>query len=192
MREFFFLRHGETDWNVENRMQGRTHGVPLNETGKMQAGKAAALLARHAFDVIVSSPLDRAAMTARIIGETKKCPLVFDERLIERSWGSAEGLTHEEVHAADPAIFSERGPEDWISKTRQPEGAETKEELIARASTALFDLLKSYDKERLLLVTHGAWLRALVFSLTGIDQIFPNAVPYAAREEEGGWRIRQL
>ncbi|MFA5041121.1 MAG: histidine phosphatase family protein [Bdellovibrionales bacterium] len=193
MRGFFFLRHGETDWNAENRMQGRTRSVPLNETGKKQSEKAAELLAEHRFDLIVSSPLERAAMTARIIGERIKCPLIFDERLIERSWGVAEGLTHDEIKAANPTeIFCDMEGKDWMTQLRHPKGAETREALADRASAALFDLLSHHQKERILLVTHGAWLRALIFHLTGIDQSIPNAAPYAAFEKSEGWQIKRL
>ncbi|MDR3425780.1 MAG: histidine phosphatase family protein [Alphaproteobacteria bacterium] len=193
MRDFLFLRHGETDWNVANRMQGQIQDIPLNDTGRRQAEDAASFLARQSFGLIVSSTLDRAAVTARIIAERTGTPLVFDKRLIERSWGVAEGLTYDEFTAADPAtFFTSDGRQDWIAKARQPKGSETREELADRASAALFDLLSRHQEQRLLLVTHGAWLRALAYLLTGIDQIFPNATPYIAREEESGWQINPM
>ena len=182
MRSFLFLRHGETDWNVVHRMQGQIQDIPLNQTGHRQAAAAAALLVGHAFDLIVSSTLDRAATTARIIAEQKGLPLVLDKRLIERGYGVAEGLTYKELGATNLTAFF----------SHNPEGAETKAELTDRAFTATFDLISRHEKQRLLLVTHAAWLRALVYRLTGIDRSFPNATPFLAYEETEGWQIKPL
>jgi broad specificity phosphatase PhoE len=193
MRDFLFIRHGETDWNLADRMQGQIQNVPLNETGIKQSIGAVSHLNEAAPDLIISSTLDRAAATARIIGERLGLSVLYDARLIERNWGAAEGLTYKEINAADPKIFfTNDGKQDWISKTRQPKGSETREALAERAFAAVLDLLSRYNEQRLLLVTHGAWLRALVHRLTESDQGFPNAVPYIAEENAGKWRIKPL
>ncbi len=182
MRGFLFLRHGETDWNLAKRMQGQVQGIPLNQTGIVQAKRAASLLASHVFDLIVSSTLDRAVQTAHIIAEPRNTPIVFDKRLIERNGGIAEGHTCEELGVANYSEFF----------SVNPEGAETKEELEARASEAVTSLLGAYKDRTVLLVTHTAWLRALVHRLTGEHRSFPNAVPFVATEEQGGWRVGTL
>jgi broad specificity phosphatase PhoE len=193
MRDFLFLRHGATDWNHTGRIQGQIQNVPLNEAGIKQSENAALLLSSEPLDLIVSSTLDRAAATARIIANKIGLPIVMDKRLVERNWGVAEGLTHEELKAADAeTFFTSDGRQDWISGTRQPKNSETREEVAERASGALFDLLSRYKEQRILLVTHGAWLRALMTSLTGSDQIFPNGVPYVASETTAGWQVKTL
>jgi broad specificity phosphatase PhoE len=193
MREFLFLRHGQTDWNLAHRIQGQIKDVPLNQTGIKQSEDAAALLLRYPLDLIVSSTLDRAAMTARIIAVQTGSPLIFDARLIERNWGVAEGMAVAEFANIDPeTFFTSDGRQDWVDETRQPKGAETREELAERASIALFDLLSRHEDKRLLLVTHGAWLRALVYRLTGEDRDSANAIPYRAYENPEGWHVEPL
>jgi len=79
-RAFFFLRHGQTDWNAQGRIQGHTN-TPLNDTGRAQARAAAGLLADRTIARIISSPLDRALKTATIVAERLHLPLHVDERL---------------------------------------------------------------------------------------------------------------
>ena len=193
MRSFFFLRHGETDWNLANRMQGQIQDIPLNETGIKQAENAAAFLTRHALDLIISSTLDRAVMTAQIIAEKTGLPIVLDQRLIERNLGAAEGMTLAEVDATYPGTFftHDRDPQE-ASNSRQPDGCETREDLAKRASSTIFDLLTQYAGQRIVIVTHGAWLRALVRRLTGVDRGFINAEPFIAEEAAEGWQISPL
>ena len=89
---FALVRHGQTDWNAERRLQGATD-IPLNDVGREQAREAVATLADYQWDAIVSSPLSRAAETADLIAEglgltvARRIP-----ELIERSFGPAEGL----------------------------------------------------------------------------------------------------
>ncbi len=193
MRRFFFLRHGETDWNRANRLQGQTKSVPLNETGKLQAVSAAELLVGQPIDLIVSSTLDRTSMTAQIIADRTGLPVIYDERLIERSLGAAEGKTVEEILALDPALF----PPDLNDFTLsilmlQPEGAETREALAERAYSALSDLFEKHQGARLLIVSHGGWLKALIHRLTNTFMRMENARPYQAQEALEGWKVKPL
>jgi broad specificity phosphatase PhoE len=86
---FFFLRHGQTDWNAQGRIQGHTD-MPLNETGMAQARAAAGRLAGHGIDCIVSSPLARAHKTAGFVAERLRLPVQLDGDLKERSFGAFE------------------------------------------------------------------------------------------------------
>lgn len=93
---WFMLRHGETEWNKENRFQGSTD-IPLNETGIAQAKRAAEALKKAKIDLVIASPLSRAKQTAEIIAKECGAELVFEDDLRERSFGEWEGMDHDEV-----------------------------------------------------------------------------------------------
>ena len=96
-RSFYFLRHGQTDWNAERRFQGHTD-VALNELGLSQAQRAAQALAGCPVDIIVASPLIRALKTAAIVAERLNEPLFVDSALEERHFGAfEEGLVIDDV-----------------------------------------------------------------------------------------------
>src|SRR5690606_21892304 len=96
------VRHGRTEWNRQRRMQGRAD-VPLDDHGRAQADAVGQLLSRAVWSVVVSSPLQRAAETARIIGaRLGVVEPVTDPRLIERDYGVAEGLPVAEAHERWP------------------------------------------------------------------------------------------
>ena len=95
------VRHGETAWNVEARLQGQID-IPLNERGEEQARRAARSLADDRPDIVVSSDLARARATAETIASFNRVPLFLDPALRERSFGSFEGMTHTEVEQRWP------------------------------------------------------------------------------------------
>jgi broad specificity phosphatase PhoE len=97
-RPFYFLRHGQTDWNLEGRYQGHAD-TPLNRTGIAQAHAAAECLAEVAIDRIVVSPLIRAVATAAIVAERLGKPIQIERGLMERNFGSFNGLVIREVKA---------------------------------------------------------------------------------------------
>jgi 2,3-bisphosphoglycerate-dependent phosphoglycerate mutase len=98
-RPFFFLRHGQTDWNAQGRIQGHTD-VPLNATGVAQAQAAAGRLAGRGIDWIVSSPLARARATADFVAARLGLPVHLDDDLKERRFGAFEGMIADEVKRA--------------------------------------------------------------------------------------------
>lgn len=143
------LRHGQTDWNIDFRLQGVTD-IPLNETGLSQARVAASMLGRGSWDAIVSSPLSRALVTAEIVAETNALgPVAIEHLLLERSFGEAEGMRHEEWKQAFP------------DQNLVP-GCETLEQLSARAWQLLDRLATDYAGQRVLTVSHGALIRKLL------------------------------
>ncbi|MBX9717325.1 MAG: histidine phosphatase family protein, partial [Microbacteriaceae bacterium] len=102
MTVFALVRHGETDWNRERRIQGSTD-IPLNDTGREQARATGALLSSRRWTALVASPLSRAAETAKIIGEHVGLgDPELEQRLAERDYGEAEGLTGPEIDAKFP------------------------------------------------------------------------------------------
>ena len=148
------LRHGQTNWNIDFRLQGVTD-IPLNETGIEQAKVAGKALAEAAaagqtWDLILTSPLSRARDTAVIVSESIGVSrLDVEELLLERSFGEAEGLSHEEWKAT-------------YNDTNHVPGGETVEALEARAWILLQRLLDHHSGKRVLTVSHGALIRTLL------------------------------
>ena len=95
------IRHGETAWNVDSRLQGHLD-IPLNDVGLWQARQAALALADEPIDAIYSSDLQRAWVTAQAIAETTQAPLTAHQGLRERSFGVLQGHTFEELEAKEP------------------------------------------------------------------------------------------
>jgi broad specificity phosphatase PhoE len=153
------VRHGETEWNLERRYQGRLDS-PLTERGVAQAhagGRLIGSLPDAAFVRIVASPLGRALRTAQIIREhlVSGPDLMIDNRLREISVGSWDGLTYSDVALRSPGIFDGAGRHDWYF--RSPDG-DTYEAFAARVA----EWLREAVEQRLLVaVTHGIVSRVL-------------------------------
>ena len=144
---FWFLRHGETDWNARGLSQGNVD-IPLNETGVAQARAAALLMRGKGVASIVSSPLSRARDTANMVGEALGLPVAIEHDLHEVSFGAQE---------AQP--MAGEWFKEWVAGARTPEGAETFTELRARAVAAINRALR--QPFPVLVVAHGALFRAL-------------------------------
>lgn len=157
MTELYLVRHGETDWNRERRVQGRTD-IPLNDTGRAQAAAVAELLAGHAWDGVYTSPLVRAAETAAIIAAQVGlgAPVAIAE-LVERDYGAAEGMIAHDIDARWPR---------W----EEVPGRESREAAAARVVPALVALADAHPGERILVVSHGGAIRAVLSeSDPGVD-----------------------
>ena len=89
--KIIFVRHGQTSWNVEKRLQGQTNESKLTEYGKKQAKELRRRLDKIDYDVIISSPLERTMETAKIINKHKQKEIIISNEIIERSYGSIEG-----------------------------------------------------------------------------------------------------
>jgi broad specificity phosphatase PhoE len=142
------LRHGQTDWNIDLRLQGSTD-IPLNDTGRAQALQAASVLNRDDWDVIIASPLSRAKDTADIVAKELGMNVVIVPELIERSFGVAEGLDHaswRKMYESHAVI----------------EGLESLEDLRARTILLLDLIANDYAGERVLAVSHGAFIRKVL------------------------------
>ena len=155
MTTILLARHGETDWNLERRVQGHSD-TPLNETGRAQALALAESLDDAALDAIYASDLERAYDTARIVAERKGLLVELLPELRERNFGTWEGLT-------DMEIF-ERYPQ---AKTGSWGDAETKEEMAERVLGALHRIAAEHPDGRVLVVTHGGPLRSLLVECGG-------------------------
>ncbi len=163
-RAFWFLRHGETDWNARNLSQGNVD-TPLNEVGLAQARTAAEVLRTRGIRSIVSSPMSRAYDTAVIVGEHIRLPLEVEDDLREVAFGGQEGQPM-------GGWF-----DDWVAGTFTPEGAEPFNVLRARAAAAVNLALER--PAPVLVVAHGALFRALRAEMGLPPNIrTPNGVPF--------------
>lgn len=153
MISLWFVRHGETDWNTEGRVQGWTD-IPLNERGESQAQELGKSLQLTKFESIVASDLNRARRTAEIVAAYVKAPIHINAQLRERSFGSAEGR----IRAEAEAFFKGDAPD-----------AERLEIIDKRAETFLADMTRTYRDGRILCVTHGGFIRAILRAIFALD-----------------------
>ncbi len=178
---FWFLRHGETDWNAQGISQGNVD-IPLNATGIAQARAAAQKLRNRGIATIVASPLSRAHVTAELVGEVLGLPVAIDPDLREVGFGVQEGQPMS-------GWFT-----DWISGTFTPEGAESFAALGMRAVAAANRA--TAQPPAVLLVAHGALFRSLRAAM-GIEPVMrtQNAVPIFCeppRNGESAWTLNPM
>ncbi|SIQ39348.1 phosphoglycerate mutase [Aromatoleum tolulyticum] len=149
------VRHGETAWNAELRLQGHLD-VPLNLTGEAQAAATAASLATVHFAAVYCSDLQRARQTAVAITRNRAAAVEFQDRLRERHYGAFQGLTYAEAEARFPddyRRFKQRDPHFTF-----PGGGESLAEFAGRVEGVLADLAASHSGQQVLVVTHGGVL----------------------------------
>lgn len=158
------IRHGETAWNVDTRIQGQLD-IPLNDTGRWQAERLArALAAREAIDVVYTSDLLRAWETACPVAEATGAPLHTDEGLRERGFGSFQGKTFTEIEAAMPdeaRRWRQRDP-FWA-----PPGGESLTAMRRRVIETLHALASRHVGEQIVMVAHGGVMDVLYRAATG-------------------------
>lgn len=163
----YLLRHGETNWNLEGRMQGQ-RDVMMNEKGISQIREAGESLAvqNAEIDVIISSPLTRARRSAEIVADRLGYPLteILTEPLFaERSFGDAEGMIYREV-------------ENELRENRFA-NVESVEALYERAGKAFQKTIQGHEEKNILIVAHGGILKALLAAVT--DRKITYEVPVA-------------
>lgn len=162
---FWFLRHGETDWNAQGLSQGHTD-IPLNRVGIAQAERAARTLAQLDLGIatIVSSPLVRARVTADHAAAALGLPVLIDDDLKEVAFGEQEGQPMGDWY------------DDWIAGRYTPAGAESFAALLARAVAAVNRATARPGP--VLIVAHGALFRALRLAFGHEPNVrTPNALP---------------
>ena len=173
MTRFIVVRHGETHWNLEERIQG--HGdSALTELGLAQAGAIGRRLAGEGFDRLVSSDLGRALQTAGCIAALTGHAVVPDARFRERSFGMAEGFTYAEMDKQFPHVFAHHHATD--PDFRVP-GGETRRELYGRVNAGFEALARAHPGETIVVVCHGGVLGALYRCVHGIDPAVQARIP---------------
>ncbi|MBI3528673.1 MAG: histidine phosphatase family protein [Betaproteobacteria bacterium] len=185
------VRHGETSWNAESRIQGHAD-IPLNRLGVTQAKAVGKRLARERFDAVYSSDLIRAFHTARPAVPDPDRTIIKDQRLRERHLGVLQGLTGEEAMADQPAAWK-------AFKSRDPNlelaGGERLGEFSRRVVSFVEDILEAHAGEHVLVVTHGGVLDAAYRHAAGMplsaSRNFPiyNASVNILSHDKQGWRI---
>ena len=189
-RPYWYLRHGETDWNAQGRSQGRTD-IPLNQTGIRQAEAAGLLLAKHWHDHapivrIVSSPLIRARRTAEIVADqlaangAPRLEVALDDGLKEVCFGDEEGKPMGSWY------------DSWIAGDYTPPNGESFADLRERAVSAVN---RALEKDGVpLIVCHGAMFRALRSAMHLKPNVrLPNATPmWAEPGPTPAWNLTAL
>lgn len=154
----YMVRHGQTDWNKKRVMQGLTD-VPLNEEGINQALNAKEKLKDVNFDICFSSPLKRAKKTAKIIIDGK-CKIIEDNLLLERSMGSLEKKPYD--------LYKSLRYWDYELNSNEY-GVESIKDLFKRAQKFLDKIKNKCGDKTILVVSHGALIRALHYLIIGYD-----------------------
>ena len=162
------IRHGETAWNAERRLQGHLD-IDLNREGERQAHALAAALAGEHFDVLVSSDLARAAQTAKALGASRDQPLYIDGRLRERCYGGFEGLLYAEIEARFPAEFAAWQARDIDAELPPgPNRGETFRQFYDRVVPAIIGWAEDNPGKSLALVAHGGVLECAYRAALGL------------------------
>lgn len=145
MMEILLTRHGQTEWNVLGKVQGRAD-IKLNEKGIQQAKETGKALNEEKIDLIICSPLKRAKQTAEIINKDRNIPIIYDEDVIERDFGEFEGINKKE--------FDFEGY--WSYKQNiKYEKAENIKDFFERVYSFLDKIKEEYKDKRVLIVAHG-------------------------------------
>lgn len=172
---FWFLRHGETDYNAAGLSQGALD-ISLNATGRAQAETAGPLLAGQGISIIISSPMQRTRETTDIVNEFLRLPVQYEPDLREVIFGGMEGK---------PLLpwFPE-----WLEGNYTPPNAESFVQVLTRVQTAMARTLQTPGP--LLIVAHGGVFRALR-DLMGLPKqgLTPNAVPLYCAPTDTGWVV---
>lgn len=158
------VRHGQTDYNREGRLQGQVD-IPLNANGIRQAELLATAVTANPPDVIVASPLQRALETARIISRGTGLEIATDDALLERGFGEWEGLRGEEIKHRWPAEHA-----DW--RAHRPVlglDIEDRPEVGERVAAACRKLVAEHAGGTVMVVAHGAAITLGITSLLGLD-----------------------
>jgi probable phosphoglycerate mutase len=193
-RRIVLWRHGRTSWNAEQRFQGQTD-IPLDEVGMEQARMAAQFLQHLKPDRIIASDLQRAAVTAQMLGDLVDLEVITHSDLRETFAGTWEGLVRAELqrdHGEDFARWA------WDSHARAG-GGETRVEVAERMVRAIErELAHVPEGGTLIVATHGGSARAAIASLLGLPTeswsclgVLSNCAWSVVREDSTGWRLQE-
>lgn len=148
----YLIRHGQTDWNLQGRFQGR-EDIPLNETGILQAQECAKALAGENFRAVVTSPLSRAKRTAEIIAEHLNIQqIILEDGITERDFSKVSGMTPEEREA-----FYASG---------EPDDKEPWEQLCDRMMGTLHRYARQFSRDNIIMISHGASINSVLSVLS--------------------------
>lgn len=192
MKIVYFVRHGETEFNRQKRLQG-WRDSPLSDAGRAQAERVALAVQTLEVSRGLVSPLGRARQTAEIIQRHKAVSLEPSDDLREISFGDFEGNTLDEIEVKFPGQWERRQSEKW---TYCPPGGEANRDALPRALNVIARIEADSDDAPWLIVAHFAINRLIFSTMAGLEpeEIMRVYVPHeaiyrAVREEGGPWRI---
>lgn len=190
------IRHGETTWNAERRLQGHTD-IPLNAKGELQARQMAQALknAKITFDVLYTSDLKRAADTADAIVQLFAVKAQVDSTLRERHFGALQGLAISEAPLLRPDIWPAHISRDL---DHELEGGESIQQLALRVQTFLDRIQKQYAGKTILVVSHGGTLD-MIYRIASKQSLstervasVPNAsLNWITHQQGDGWSVER-
>ena len=185
------IRHGETFWNRERRIQGHLDSA-LTPEGIAQAQACATRLATEKIDAVVVSDLNRAQHTAKILIAGRALSMTADATLRERCFGAGEGMTYADMDTKYPQMFAQTGLVD--AEFTLPDG-ETRADFHARVKTSIEKLAVAHAGKCLLIVTHGGvlgviyrWLNEMPIASAQRVAI-PNVAYNRISIQPDGWKI---
>jgi len=188
---FCLIRHGETDWNIEHRIQGQID-IPLNQRGREQAKAIAASLNGHRFAALYSSDLQRARDTAAFVAAPLGLEPRIEPGLRERHCGLLQTFTREEGKERFPEVFARYAVRDPDFNLGTGESLKMMQERVA---STLERLAAKHAGESVLCITHGGILDIAYRLAKGVDLTvprnfeIPNAVPNWIEIGREGWRL---
>ena len=193
MTEIIFIRHGETQWNIEGRVMGQLDS-PLSRRGEKQALAIARRLSRIQIAALYSSDLGRAMQTANAIANKSNIAVRLDKSLRERNMGVFQGLTREEKKAQYAQVWKESKAigADFII----PGGGESRNQRLARSIEVMNRLADNHPHETIVVVSHDGILRGFLGHILGLDVssetriVRANASYNSFLKEDGQWRLK--
>ena len=168
--QLIIIRHGETEWNLEGRIQGHMDS-PLTESGRAQAEAIATRLQTVEVNALYSSDRGRAYSTAQVVSHKTGQDILTDKRLRELHLGKFEGLTEEEVRKRFPEeyVYLKKAVPDYIYP-----GGESKEQFSLRVISCLEELMGKHQGEQIVVITHGGALSRLIRYTLGMPVVGSN------------------
>lgn len=163
--KLYVIRHGQTDWNLVGKTQGKTD-IELNETGIKQAIEAKEKINKCNIDLIYCSPLKRTIKTAEIINEDIKCKIIYDKALEERGFGEFEGLTKEEIKK----LVNEWEKIHDYNLNSEERNIEPIKDVCNRVWGLLDKIKNEHKGKNILIVTHAGVCRAINAYFNGLDE----------------------
>lgn len=164
MTRFLVVRHGETAWNADGRIQGHTD-VELTEKGMEQARLAADRLRSEKIDAVYASDLKRASVTGKIIADPHHLPVNMTPLLREALLGEWQGMTLQEIALRFPEQYAAYSKD---SIAHRPPGAERLEDVITRCARFLSDTTAAHPKETIAVAAHGGAIRGMLAAAFGV------------------------
>ena len=195
MGQIIFLRHGQAKNNTERILAGRTDGVPLTETGILQAEHTAELVKHMNISAIYSSPIQRAKHTAEIVGEHNSLDVTIDDRLIELDMGKFTGMPYDEIFNSHGNVFMKfYNGELEIAHN----GVETFGQVKKRVLGIVDHVIEKHPDENVLLVTHMDPIKAMISTIVDLtptnlfELIIANASLNIFREKQRKFSLSGL